>query len=109
MDSILKTIRGLLGADPDDSHFDNILLTHINRAFDDLRQLGVNLVTTVPVTSNLDTWKSKFGDAKNINSIITYVYIKVKLVFDPPQNSTMVALLEKQLAEVEWRITNPTD
>lgn len=109
MDSILKTIKALLGADPDDTHFDKVLLTHINRAFDDLRQIGVNPVTDLPVTTELDNWKSKFGNAKNINSIITYVYFKVRLAFDPPQNSTMTALLEKQLAEVEWRLTNPTD
>ena len=109
MESILKTIRALLGADPDDNHFDKVLLTHINRSFDDLRQIGVNPVTDIPVSTDLETWKSKFGNVKNINSITTYVYLKVRLAFDPPQNSTHTALLEKQLAEVEWRLTNPID
>lgn len=109
MESILKTIKSLLGADPNDSYFDAVLLTHINRAIDDLRQIGVNPVTDIPITADTETWKNKFGSVKNINSIITYIYLKVRLTFDPPQNSTHTAIIEKQLAEVEYRLANPTD
>lgn len=109
MDSILKTIRSLLGIDGDDGHFDKVLMPYINSAIDDLRQIGVDTIVTTPVTTDMDTWKSKFGNVNNINSIITYIYLKVRLSFDPPQNSTHTSIIEKRLAEVEWRLTNPTD
>lgn len=104
MDSILTSIKVLLGIEPECTHFDKTIIEHINYVFMTLNQLGVGPENPVIITNNLDTWANKFGDISRINAIKTYVYIKVRLVFDPPTNSSYISILEKQALELEERL-----
>lgn len=104
MDSILTSIKVLLGIEPECTQFDKPLIEHINAAFMTLNQLGVGPDNPVFITGDLETWVNKFGDISRIQAIKTYIYIKVKLVFDPPTNSSYMGILEKQAMELEERL-----
>lgn len=104
MDSILTSIKVLLGIEPECTQFDKTLIEHINYVFMTLNQLGVGPDNPVTITGDLETWVNKFGDISRIQAIKTYIYIKVKLVFDPPTNSSYIGILEKQAMEIEERL-----
>lgn len=104
MESILKTIRSMLGPQEDYTHFDNDIMIHINSALVTLNQLGVGPETPARVTSETDTWVDKLGDLNEMPSIVDYVYICVKLKFDPPTSSFVLAALKETKEELEWRL-----
>ena len=103
-ESILMSIRGLACGNKDDTNFDQDLIIHINSALNILSQLGVGPSTGFRITDTSQTWKDFIGERTDLEMIKTDVYLRVKLVFDPPQNSFLVAAIEKQIVEYEWRI-----
>lgn len=109
MDSILTTIKKLLGVEEDYKHFDNDIIVHINSALMTLNQLGVGPASPVAVTSELDTWDKVLGDIKNLEAVKTYIYIKVRMVFDPPTSSFVLEAMRKQAEELEWRLNVQTE
>lgn len=104
MESILNSIKKQLGIADDYDHFDADLIMHINSAILVLTQLGVGLTTHFHVTSDADTWADFIGDRKDLEIIKTYIYLKVRQIFDPPQMGYLVDAMNKQIAEFEWRI-----
>lgn len=106
LDSILASTKQKLGLTDNYDVFDDVIISHINSAFFVLWQLGAGRDKSKPFTISDDKaqW-SDFIDDGLIEVVRDFVYIKVKLIFDPPTNSFLVDQLEKQMRENEWRIT----
>lgn len=106
MDSILTSIKKLLGISEDYTQFDDDIIMHINSVFLNLAQLGVGPSTGFSITDNMDEW-SDFVDIEDnaqLQAIKTYVYLKVKLIFDPPLSSSVIESINRMIAELEWRL-----
>jgi hypothetical protein len=104
MDSILNTIKKMIGGIPaDDNSFDTDIIVHVNTALATLRQLGV-VGDEAFIEDDTTTWSDIFSDTTKFSMVKTYVYLKVKLLFDPPQNSTTVSSITEQIKELEWRL-----
>ena len=108
-ESILVSIKKLLGIAEDYDYFDQDIVMHINAAFMVLTQLGIGPSEGFLITDDTDTWSDFIDDATNLGSIQSYVYMKVKLMFDPPQNSFTVDSMTKLVNELEWRLNIAAD
>lgn len=104
MDSILTTIKKLLGIEEDYTQFDTDIIVHINTVLMTLNQLGVGPETPASISSEMDTWEKTLGEVKNLEAIKTYIYIKVRMIFDPPTSSFVLDAMNKQANELEWRL-----
>ena len=104
MESILTSIRSLLGPSETYTHFDNQIIMHINSAFVRLRQLGVGPPEVFSINNDSATWSDFIGNNKEFNSVKTYIYLKVKLAFDPPTNSSLLESMKEQIKELEWTL-----
>lgn len=109
MDSILLSIKKLLGIDAACDHFDTDVILHINSALMVLNQLGVGPPNGFVVTSNAETWSDFLGTNQTIEAVKTYIYLKVRLAFDPPQSSAAIESFNKMIAEYEWRLNVAVD
>lgn len=103
-ESILNTIKKMLGMDAEYTAFDTDIIVHINSCFMKLNQLGVGPDTPFFITGKDETWTSFFGGNDDIEAAKTYIYINVKLVFDPPTSSFVVEALKEMEKEYEWRL-----
>lgn len=74
-----------------------------------LTQLGVGPETGFMISSDLETWSDFIGDRKDIEGVKTFIYLKVRLVFDPPANQFLVDAMERQIRELECRINTLVD
>lgn len=106
MDSILTSIKKPLGVSIDDDQFDTDIIMHINTALMTLTQLGVGPSEGFEITDDSETWDDLLSGGPDIklNAVITYVYLKVKLLFDPWLSATVIDAMERQVKELEWRI-----
>lgn len=102
--SILKTIKQLVGCPDDFEQFDLDLTIHINSAFATLTHLGVGPKEGYRITGVDNVWSEFEEDTQKLSLIKDYVYIKTRLLFDPPTNGSLMDSLEKQLKEMEWRL-----
>ena len=108
-DSILNSIKDMLGPDSSDEVFDNEILIHINTALSVLTQLGVGPSEGFSVTDEDTSWQEFLGNAKDIEMAKSFVFMKVKMVFDPPANSFTLTAMEKACDELAWRLSIATD
>lgn len=106
MDSILNSIKKLLGIDESYTYWDQDLIIYINTALNVLYQLGVGLPYSI--SSAIDTWDDYLEDMSKLEMIKQYVYMKVRMVFDPPTGALKDAMQE-QIKELEWRINVTVD
>lgn len=104
MDSILTTIKKMLGIAEDYTHFDVDIVIDINATLMVLTQLGVGPTQGYLITSAEDEWDDFLDGAINLEAIKTYIYLKVKLMFDPPQTSFAIESANRMITELEWRI-----
>ena len=103
MDSILDSIKKNLGIPLEETHFDGELIININANISVLKQLGVGTPSFV-VYDNSDLW-SEFVDIDDLIPMATmFVYLKTKLIFDPPLSGTVIDAFKIQIVETEWRI-----
>lgn len=102
--SILTSIKKLLGIEADYTHFDQDIVMYINSAFSTLAQLGVGPTTGFRIEDDQADWNNFVGDRLDLELVKTYVYLKVRLIFDPPQNSFLVDSIKNQISEHEWRL-----
>lgn len=109
INSILNTIKKKIGVSEDDTCFDEAILTEINTAGSFLSQLGVTSFDSFTVCDSSNTWDECISDRVKLADIKTYIYIYVKLNFDPPTNAFLVQLLKDQMKECEWRINVAVD
>ena len=105
MESILTSIKKLLGIAEEYTHFDQDIIMQINSALFDLTQLGVGPSAGFIVLGKTQTWSEFLADRKDLELVKTAVYLRVRLMFDPPQNSFLVSSIQKQIEEFDWRIT----
>lgn len=108
-ENILSSIKTLLGIQETDFNFDDEIIMSINSVFMTLNQLGVGPTTVFKIVDESATWASFFGTRVDLESVKSYVYLKVRMLFDPPQNSFLVDAIEKQIAEFEWRLQVQVD
>lgn len=105
MESILTSIKKLLGIAESYKNFDTDIIIHINSALMVLNQLGVGPSQGFSIKDETNTW-SEFipEDRYDMESIKSYVYMKVRLLFDPPASSAAITSMEKLVSELEFRI-----
>lgn len=104
MESILTSIKKLLGITEAYEHFDSDIVMHINTSLSTLSQLGVGPSTGFFIEDKLATWNDFVPNSVLVNLAKQYVYLKVRLVFDPPQSSTVIEAMNRQISELEWRM-----
>ena len=104
MDSILTSIKKLLGMDADYTAFDTDVIIHINSALAILFQLGVGPDKGFRIRDDSATWQDFVGDDARLDDVKDYVYLKVKLLFDPPSSSAAIQSTESLISEIEWRL-----
>lgn len=104
MGSILNDTKKILGVDAADTAFDIDILMHINSVFATLNQLGIGPEQGFAIENATPTWNAFLGSDPRINSVKTYVYLKVRMFFDPPSTSFHLEALNKQAEQLEWRL-----
>lgn len=117
-DSILTSTKKVLGLDEDYTAFDPDILMHINSVFSTLCQLGIGPAGGFAIEDATAEWVDFLGGDPRLNSVKTYVYLRVRLLFDPPTTSFVQDSMKRQIEELEWRLnvqwegsgwTNPFD
>lgn len=103
-DSILKSIKKLLGITEDYTQFDTDIMIHINSAFARLNQLGVGPDKTFAIEDDSKTWEDFLQGNDDLNSAKSYVYLKVKQIFDPPETSFTQDSIQRQIDQFEWTL-----
>lgn len=107
--SILNEVKKLLGIDPSYEPFDTDIIIHINTYLGVLNELGVG-VDGFTISDNTATWGDFLeGSAVPLNEVKTYVYLRVRQVFDPPASSVMAEAISKQIDELGWRMTTKVE
>lgn len=101
---ILYAIKKMLGIPTTDGPFDMEILVGINSAIMVLNQLGIGPQGFV-VTGVTETWSDLLEDFSDLEAVKSYIYIRTRLVFDPPTNSFLVNALQDQMKEYEWRLS----
>ena len=109
MDSILTSVKKMLGIAEEYDHFDADLIMHINSVLTILGQLGVGPAEGFFIEDDEAEWTDFVPDMYNLQFIKTYVYQKVKLLFDPPQSASAIEALNRSISELEWRINAQVD
>lgn len=104
-DSILISVKKILNVPADDDSFDVDIVSHINSAFSNLHQLGVGPPDGFWIEDDDAEWQD-FGITSTpiLSQLKTCIYLRVRMLFDPPQTSYLIGALEKQIVEHEWRL-----
>lgn len=102
--SILTSIKGMHGISEIDESFDMELTMHINGALMIMTQLGVGPDGGFSITSKEQEWGEFLEGRKDLDLVFNDVYLRTKLIFDPPANSFLVTAMERQIKEYDWRI-----
>lgn len=102
--SILKSTKKILGVGEADTSFDVDIMLHINSVLSVLNQVGIGPANGYAIEDDTATWDSFIGTDPRLNLVKTYLYLKVRLLFDPPGTSYAIDAMEKQIAEFEWRL-----
>ena len=103
-DSILDTIKQLLGIEAKDTAFDIDVIVHINSALMTLNQLGVGPSAAFSIQDKDDIWEDFLEKSTDLEAVKTYIYLKVRLVFDPPSSSAVLEAMNRSISELEWRL-----
>ncbi len=103
--SILTSTKKILGLAANYTAFDHDVITHINTAFSTLTQLGVGPASGFRIQDASAVWSDFLGTSDTeLDAVQSYVYLRVRFLFDPPTTSYLVGAYEKQLVELEWRL-----
>lgn len=108
-ESILITIKKKLGLAEDYDAFDTDVITNINSSMFTLMQIGVKPKTGFRITGDSETWKDYVGNRTDLEGIVDYIYIKARIVFDPPSSAAALTALKEEAAALEWRIQVQVD
>ena len=104
MESILTSVKKMLGIPEDYEHFDADIIMHINSVFMILTQLGVGPAEGFTIMDEDAIWSDFIQDKKTIESVKSYMYLKVRLLFDPPLSSAVIDSMNRLISELEWRL-----
>ena len=108
-ESILTTIKQMLGITEDDESFDPVIIGNINTVLADLNGLGAGPSEGFLIKDDRAKWYDFTQGNPKLANIVTYVYMRVKLMFDPPQSSAVITSFERQIKEFEWRINSTVE
>ena len=105
-ESILTSIKKLLGIEAEYTHFDADIIMHINSVLSILTQMGVGPSGGFSITGDAETWTGFLGELNpnTFSMVKSYVYQKVRLLFDPPLSSAAIDSINRQISEYEWRL-----
>ena len=109
MESILVSVKKVLGITEDDESFDTDIIMNVNSVFAILTQLGVGPTDGFIITDSSQNWNDFIGDNKKLEFVKTYVQLKTRLIFDPPQSSAHMESVKQMISELEFRILAETD
>lgn len=104
MESILTSIKKLLGIAEEYDHFDPDIIMHINSVFMVLTQIGVGPSEGFRIEDEGAVWSDFITDATKLQAVKSYVHLRVKLLFDPPLSSAVIESINRTISELEWRI-----
>ena len=103
-ESILNSIKKLLGITAEYTNFDTDIIIHINSVFMILNQLGVGPSKCFRIEDECTTWDEYITEDNDLDAVKTYMYLKVKLLFDPPLSSSVLEANKQLINELEWRL-----
>lgn len=104
MRSILDSVKKVIGIDKEYKHFDTDILMHINTAFFSLNQLGIGPDAGYRIEGHEEQWDEFLLEREDLEAVKSYIFIKVRLLFDRPETSYGIQALERQAKELEWRL-----
>lgn len=102
--SILNSIKKLLCITEEQTDFDRDIIMHINTVFTILNEMGVGPAEGFVIDDASAVWSNYITDRRKFDKIKTYMYLKVRMYFDPPQNSSHAEAIKQQISELEWRL-----
>lgn len=108
-ESILVSVKKLLGIAPEYEVFDTDIILHINSALSVLTQLGIGPSKGYMIRDANDLWSDFVKDDPRLELLKIYVYLRVRLIFDPPSSSSVIEAINNQIKEYEWRLTVISD
>ena len=109
MESILTSVKKMLGITEEYDCFDPDIIMHINTAFMVLTQLGVGPASGFYIEDDTATWEEFLEDPTKLQMVKSYMYLKVRLLFDPPASSVIVECMKQSINEFEWRLNVAVD
>ena len=109
MESILTSIKKLLGIEEEYEHFDSDIIMHINSVFMILNQIGVGPSEGFSIEDAESVWSDFIPIESDLQAVKTYIHLKVKLMFDPPQSSAHIESINRMINELEWRLNVAAD
>ncbi|MCC8049715.1 MAG: hypothetical protein LIP10_03515 [Clostridiales bacterium] len=108
-DSILTSVKKLLGIAEDYEYFDPDVIIHINSVFSVLNQLGVGPDEGFSISDSSAVWSDFIGTDSRLNDVVSYMHIKVRRMFDPPQSTAVLESYKELEKEYEWRLNVAVD
>lgn len=102
--SILNSVKKLLGIPSNYTNFDTDIILHINSVFMTLTQLGLGPESGFSISDAVTTWSDFIPDEFNLHGVKTYMFLRVKLLFDPPLSTAVTECYKRQIEELEWRL-----
>lgn len=103
-DSILKSTKKTLSLPADYDVFDEDVILHINSVFMTLNQIGIGPDDGFEITGETEEWSDYLKGNKNLNAVKSYMYLRVRLLHDPPSTSFAIDSMQKQIDQLEWRL-----
>lgn len=108
-ESILTSIKKMLGIVENYTHFDSDIIMHINSVFMILNQLGVGPLEGFIIEDDSAIWEDYVSDTTQLQAVKSYIYLKVRLLFDPPASSSVMESMNRMISELEWRLNVAVD
>jgi hypothetical protein len=105
-DSILDSTKKILGLDSEYTPFDHDVIIYINSTFSILDQLGIGPIDGFSIEDNTATWDDYVVPSNQLQLVKTYVYLKTRMLFDPPTTSFLIEAMNNQIKEIEWRLNS---
>ncbi len=105
-DSILTSTKKVLGIETEYAAFDIDILMHINSVFSTLAQLGIGPLNGFMIDDAEPTWVDFLGEDFNLNPVKTYVFLRIRMLFDPPTTPFLMSSMKEQIQEIEWRLNS---
>lgn len=103
-ESILNTVKKMLGIEVDYDAFDTDVMININSVFMMLQQLAVGPSEGFSIKGPEETWEDFLGDRSDLQAVKSYIYLKVRMLFDPPSSSFVLDSMKNQAEELEYRL-----
>jgi hypothetical protein len=104
-ESILDKTKKMLGFESDYTDFDTDIIVHINAVFSTLHQLGIGPADGYMIESKANAWEEFTSGLPYSNAVKSYMYLRVRLLFDPPGTSFAIDAIKDQIKETEWRLS----